>query len=71
VSKDTDLRSRGMSFNKVLTFATQKLKASIGFHDMAFEDMLSTVFDIGDEVRKSKWMTERSVAHEARIDVST
>ena len=55
----------------LLTLATAKLKASIGFHDIAFDDMPRTVFDRGDEVRKSKSMTERSVAQEARMEVST
>ena len=54
-----------------LTFATQKLKASIGFQAIAFEDMLSTVLNKGDEVRKSKRITERSVAQVASMDVST
>ena len=55
----------------MLTLATAKLKASIGFHDIAFDDIPRTVFVRGDEVRKSKRITERSVAHEARMEVST
>lgn len=61
---------KGMLLISLPTLATQKLNASIGFHEMAFEDMLSTVLDKADAVRRSKRITERSAAQEARMDVS-
>ena len=59
-----------MDSEMVRTLATQKLKDSIGFHDIAFDDMFKTVFDKGEEVRRSNNITERSVAQEARMEVS-
>lgn len=53
------------------SFATQKLNASIGFQDMAFEAKFSMVFATGIDVLRSYNTMDRSVAVDAKIEVST
>src|SRR5688572_5580122 len=53
------------------SFATARLKASIGFHESAFEAKLRMTFATGVDARASNRMMERSVAQEANTDVST
>ena len=52
------------------SLATAKLIASIGFHEMALEERRKTDFARGEEVRRSKRQMDRSVAADAKIDVS-
>ena len=48
----------------------RKQVPSIGFHEMALEARASVVLKRGEAVRISYRTMERSVAQEARIDVS-
>ena len=52
------------------SLATAKLKASMGFQEIELDASRRIVFDKGEEVRRSYNTMERSVAAEARIEVS-
>ena len=52
------------------SFATAKLNASIGFHEIAFEAKFRVVLARGIDVRRSYSTIDRSVAADARMEVS-